>query len=111
MKKILTFLFIIAAALVSRGQLINAGASTAGLVDTVVATNGVTTVYVGSAITTASKAAPSTTNPVWRITKIVSDASGNVISWGSAYTTAAGDLSLKSAVWDDRYTATYKEGQ
>lgn len=111
MKKILAFLFILAAAFVSEAQLINAGASTAGLVDTVVATNGVTTVYIGSAITTASKAAPSTTNAVWRITKIVYDASGNITSWGSAYGSGTGDLSLSSTAWTNRYNATYKDGQ
>jgi len=108
MKKILAILFLIAAALVARGQLINAGASTAGLVDTVTATNGTVTVYIGSAVTTASKDAPNTNAAVWRITKTVYDASGNLLSWGSAYGSGTGDISLSSTAWVNRYTATYK---
>lgn len=64
------------------------------------------TTYIGRAVTTKySEATPSTNSPVWAITKIVEDGSGNLVSVTHAY---SDDGKLYGNAFSNYVGATYK---
>lgn len=69
-----------------------------------------TTNYLGVAITTQNTSGtPNISNEVWRITRTITDASGNIISINHAYNgNYTGNVQLWKNAWTNRANATYK---
>ena len=103
MKKLLAVLFVIMAGVVVAQQ-------NAGLAFTHIAEVGTdpATNYYGWAQTTEGASAPSTNASVWKVTRVITDSSGNVIESKTAYGSGSGDLSLWTTSWTNRASATYK---
>jgi hypothetical protein len=68
-----------------------------------------TTNYFGTArVNINTTATPSTNSPVWKIVRITTDASGNVIEKKTAYGSGLKDQVLWTTAWTNRVAATYK---
>lgn len=65
--------------------------------------------YFGTArVNINTTATPSTNSPVWKIVRVTTDATGNVVEKKTAYGSGLKDQVLWTTAWTNRVAATYK---
>ena len=108
MKKQILAALILAAAALATAQTIRIAESTQVKSETVTATNGTVTVYLGLAKSYQNIPAAGESSNAWRIIRTTYDTNGVFTGSANAYATGYTNTALWANTWTNRVNATYK---